>query len=61
MPLRVSDSETWERALGLLENLQAMQAHLPRSAALAWERTAFCDVFDHPGPGQRIRRFLEGD
>ena len=50
-----------ERALTLLGNLQARQAGLPRPAALAWERAAFAEVFDHPEPSQRIQRFLEGD
>ena len=48
-----------QRALGLLENLQRQQAELARTAALAWERAAFCEVFDHPEPGLRIRRFLD--
>ena len=48
-----------ERALILLGNLQRHQEELPRSAALAWERVAFADVFDHPEPGLRIRRFLD--
>ncbi|HEX4845069.1 MAG TPA: hypothetical protein VFV26_02550 [Geothrix sp.] len=47
-----------ERALFLLENLQAHQERLPRPAALAWERAAFAEVFDHAGPGERIRSFL---
>lgn len=47
-----------ERALFLLENLQARQEGLPRPAALAWERAAFAEVFDHAGPGERIRSFL---
>jgi hypothetical protein len=50
-----------ERALVLLGNLQIRQVGLPRPPALAWERAAFCEVFGHPGPGQRIRRFLEQD
>ncbi len=48
-----------ERALELLGNLQARQAGLSRSAALAWERAAFAEAFDHPEPGRRIRRFLD--
>ncbi len=32
---------------------------MPRSGALAWERAAFAEVFDHDGPGERIRGFLE--
>ncbi|WP_243288446.1 hypothetical protein [Geothrix terrae] len=47
------------RALFLLGDLQKRQEGLPRPAALAWERAAFAAVFDDPGPGQRIRRFLE--
>ena len=60
-PVPGSGSGGCERALELLGNLQARQAGLPRPAALAWERAAFGEVFDHPEPGQRIRRFLEGD
>jgi hypothetical protein len=48
-----------QRALALLGNLQRQQAGLPRTAALAWERAAFCEAFDHPEPGLRIRRFLD--
>jgi len=48
-----------ERALGLLEELQRRQGGLPRPVALAWERAAFAEVFDHPEPGRRIRGFLE--
>ena len=48
-----------ERALELLGNLQRQQRNLPRAAALAWERAAFCEVFNHPEPGHRIRRFLD--
>ncbi len=56
---RVStDFAAGQRALLLLGNLQRQQAELPPSAALAWERAAFCEVFDHPEPGLRIRRFL---
>lgn len=50
-----------ERALSLLGNLQRRQAGLPRAAALAWERAVFAEAFDHPGPAQRIRRFLDKD
>ena len=50
-----------ERALSLLENLQTHQTGLPRPAALAWERAAFCEAFDHEGPRARIRRFLDKD
>jgi hypothetical protein len=50
-----------ERALSLLGNLQRRQAGLPRSPALAWERAAFAEAFDHPEPGRRIRRFLDKD
>jgi hypothetical protein len=45
--------------MALLGNLQRQQEGLSRPAALAWERAAFIEVFDHPEPGQRIRRFLE--
>lgn len=48
-----------ERAITIFENLDKQQTGLSRSLALAWERAAFCDVFDHPEPGTRIRRFLE--
>ncbi|BDU70654.1 hypothetical protein GETHOR_27550 [Geothrix oryzae] len=48
-----------ERALALLQTLRRRQAGTVRAAALAWERAAFAEVFDHPEPGQRIRRFLE--
>jgi hypothetical protein len=48
-----------ERALFLLANLQRHQEKVPRPAALAWERAAFAEVFDHDGPGERIRHFLE--
>ena len=50
-----------ERALFLLEDLRTHQERLPRPAALAWERAVFAEVFDHPGPGLRIRRFLDKD
>ena len=50
-----------ERALALLGNLQLHQADSPRPAALAMERVAFANVFDHPEPGLRIRRFLAKD
>jgi len=30
-----------------------------RPAALAWERAVFAEAFDHEGPGERIRSFLE--
>lgn len=50
-----------ERALSLLGGLQARQGGLPRPAALAWERAVFAEVFDHPEPGLRIRRFLDKD
>ncbi len=58
-PVPGSESGACERALALLGNLQARQAGLPRPPALAWERAAFGEVFDHPEPGQRIRRFLD--
>jgi hypothetical protein len=47
------------RALALLAHLRHHQDGLPRPAALAWERAAFGEAFDHPEPGLRIRRFLE--
>ena len=47
-----------ERAITILENLDKWQAGLPRRPALAWERAAFCKVFDHPEPGRRIQSFL---
>ena len=50
-----------ERALDLLEGLQERQEGLPRPAALAWERAVFAEVFGHPEPGTRIRRFLDKD
>jgi hypothetical protein len=54
-----TDSQACQRALFLLESLHRHQEYLPRSAALSWERAAFSEVFDHPEPGLRIRRFLE--
>jgi len=48
-----------DRALGLLGATREFQTDLPRPAALAWERAAFSEAFDHPEPGERIRRFLE--
>ena len=60
-PVPGSESGACERALALLGNLQVRQAGLSRPAALAWERAAFAEAFDHPEPSQRIRRFLEGD
>lgn len=47
------------RAITIFENLDIQQTGLPRCLALAWERAAFCEVFDDPEPGRRIRRFLE--
>jgi len=47
-----------DRALALLEDLRRNQAGLPRPAALAWERAAFSEVFDHPEPSRRIQSFL---
>jgi hypothetical protein len=43
----------------MLRDLQDQQRRLPRGAALAWERAVFSEVFDHPDPGLRIRRFLD--
>lgn len=60
-PLVTTGFDACERALNLLGNLQSRQREVPRSAALAWERVAFAQVFDHPGPRERIRRFLQGD
>jgi hypothetical protein len=48
------------RALALLDSLRDMQRGLPRSAALAWERTAFAGAFDDPEPARRVRAFLGG-
>lgn len=48
-----------DRALGLLGATREFQTDLSRPAALAWERAAFSEAFDHPEPGERIRRFLE--
>jgi hypothetical protein len=50
-----------ERALTLLGNLQCHQAGLSAGASLAWERAAFGEVFTHPEPRLRIRRFLDRD
>jgi hypothetical protein len=47
------------RALALLARLQAQQAGLDRSAALAWERAVFAEAFEQKGPRERIRAFLE--
>ena len=49
------------RAQALLESLRQSQAGLPRPSAQAWERAVFCEAFDHPEPGARIRSFLEGE
>lgn len=46
------------RALDLLIALQSAQQGLPRGAALAWERTAFAEVFLNEEPGRRVRHFL---
>ena len=48
-----------ERALVLLKNLLGHQTGLRRTQALAWERAAFSEVFDHSEPGIRIRQFLD--
>lgn len=48
-----------ERALALLSNLEQAQRNLSRSPALALERAAFMEIFNHPDPGLRIRRFLD--
>ena len=59
MPPVATAFDACERALFLLGNLQGHQAGLARPSALAWERAAFAEAFDHPGPGERIRSFLE--
>lgn len=56
-----TDFPVCERALSILGGLQGRQEGAARPAALAWERVAFATVFDHPGPGERIRRFLDKD
>lgn len=58
-PLVATGVDACARALSLLENLQGRQRGLPRKPALALERAAFCEVFDHPEPALRIRRFLD--
>ncbi len=58
-PLVATGFPVQERALALLGALRHHQVGVVRAAALAWERAAFAEVFDHPEPGQRIRRFLE--
>lgn len=60
-PLVTTGFDACARALVLLGNLQSRQRGLPPAAALAWERVAFAQVFDHPAPRERIRRFLQGD
>jgi len=47
------------RSFNMLRELQNHQQGLSRGPALAWERAAFSEVFDHPDPGLRIRRFLD--
>lgn len=59
--LVATDFPVCERALSILGDLQGHQEEVPRPAALAWERAAFAAIFDDPGPGQRIRRFLDKD
>ena len=58
-PLVATGFDACERAIFLLGNLQGLQGGLPRPAALAWERAAFAEIFDHPEPGRRIRWFLD--
>jgi hypothetical protein len=58
-PLVATGFSASDRALFLLGNLQWHQERVPRPAGLAWERAAFAGVFDHDGPGERIRHFLE--
>jgi hypothetical protein len=48
-----------QRALFLLGELQALQASLPRSSALAWERAAFAEVFLDSAPRRQIQSFLQ--
>ncbi len=47
------------RVLNALEDLRARQSVMPRGPALALERAAFAEVFNHPDPRLRIRRFLD--
>ena len=47
------------RVLNALCELQVRQSVMPRGPALAWERAAFAEVFDHPDPALRIRQFLD--
>ena len=56
-----TDFPVCERALLLLGDLRGHQTAVPRRPGLAWERAAFAEVFGHPGPGRRIRRFLDKD
>jgi len=58
-PLVATGFDAGERALFLLGNLRLQQRSLSRQQALAWERAAFAEVFDHPEPALRIRRFLD--
>jgi hypothetical protein len=58
-PLVATGFDACDRAFSLLENLQRHQRNLTRGSALAWERAAFCEVFDHPEPALRISRFLD--
>jgi hypothetical protein len=58
-PLVATGFSASERALFLLDNLQRHQERVSRPAALAWERAVFAEAFDHEGPGERIRSFLE--
>ena len=51
--------EADSRALDLLRKLTLLQAGLPRSQALAWERVFFAEAFADPEPGRRVRAFLE--
>ncbi len=48
------------RALALLWKTREFQRHLPREAALAWERAAFAEAFADPEPARRVRAFLHG-
>ena len=58
-PLVATGFDACERAMALLEKLQRHQDGQSRAAALAWERAAFAEVFDHPEPRRWIHRFLD--
>lgn len=48
------------RALALLVRLTRAQTGLGRGPALAWERAAFAEAFEDPGPSRRVQAFLSG-